>query len=134
MNLNQYTQKSIEAVKQTQSLALENGNQQIEQVHLLSALLDNPEGLCVSLLRQAGVSPETVLTRAQEEISRLPKVGGLQSDRLYLSRELDSAFTEAEAQAKKMKDEFVSVEHLMLALILKGDMKIKDIFRMAGLT
>ncbi len=134
MNLSQYTQKSIEAVKQTQSLALENGNQQIEQVHLLSALLDNPEGLCVSLLRQAGVSPETVLTRAQEEISRLPKVGGLQSDRLYLSRELDSAFTEAEAQAKKMKDEFVSVEHLMLALILKGDMKIKDIFRMAGLT
>ena len=134
MNMNQFTQKSIEALRDTQSIALENGNQQIEQIHLLDALVSKEDGLIPNLVKQSGASIENIKTLTDQAISFLPKVSGVQTDKLYLSRELDATFTEAEAQAKKMKDEFVSVEHLMLALFAKGDMKVKDIFRNAGLT
>jgi len=134
MNMNKLTQKSIEAIGDMQSAAIENGNQQIEQVHLLYALVSKPDGLIPDMIQQSGASADDIKRRAEQQISSLPKVSGVQSDRLYLSRDLDSAFTEAEAQANKMKDEYVSVEHLMLALFEKGDMKIKDIFRNAGLT
>jgi len=134
MNMNQFTQKSIEALRDTQSIALENGNQQIEQIHLLDALVSKEDGLIPNLVKQSGASIETIKTLTDQAISFLPKVSGVQTNKLYLSRELDAVFTEAEAQAKKMKDEFVSVEHLMLALFAKGDMKVKDIFRNAGLT
>ena len=134
MNMNQFTQKSIEALRDMQSAALENGNQQIEQVHLLHALISKEDGLIPNLITQSGVSIENIKALTDQAIASLPKVSGMQADKLYLSRELDAAFTDAESQAKKMKDEFVSVEHLMLALFAKGDMKIKDIFRNAGLT
>ena len=134
MNMNQFTQKSIEALRDMQSAALENGNQQVEQVHLLHALISKEDGLIPNLITKSGASAEELRTKTEAAISALPKVSGMQADKLYLSRELDAAFTEAEAQAKKMKDEFVSVEHLMLALFSKGDMKIKEIFRGAGLT
>ena len=134
MNMNQFTQKSIEALRDMQSAALENGNQQVEQVHLLHALISKEDGLIPNLITKSGASVEDLRTKTEVAISALPKVSGMQADKLYLSRELDAAFTEAEAQAKKMKDEFVSVEHLMLALFSKGDMKIKEIFRSAGLT
>ena len=134
MNMNQFTQKSIEALRDMQSAALENGNQQIEQVHLLHALISKEDGLIPNLITKSGASLEDLRAKTEAAISALPKVSGMQADKQYISRELDSAFTEAEAQAKKMKDEFVSVEHLMLALFSKGDMKIKEIFRGAGLT
>ena len=134
MNMNQFTQKSIEALRDMQSIALENGNQQIEQIHLLDALVSKEDGLIPNLVKQSGASIVNIKQQTEQAISSLPKVSGMQADKLYLSRELDAAFTEAEAQAKKMKDEFVSVEHLMLALFAKGDMKVKDIFRNAGLT
>ncbi len=134
MNMNQFTQKSIEALRDMQSAALENGNQQIEQVHLLHALISKEDGLIPNLITKSGASLEDLRAKTEAAISALPKVSGMQADKLYISRELDSAFTEAEEQAKKMKDEFVSVEHLMLALFSKGDMKIKEIFRGAGLT
>ena len=134
MNMNQFTQKSIEALRDMQSVALENGNQQIEQVHLLHALVSKDDGLIPNLITQSGVSIENIKALTDQAIASLPKVSGMQADKLYLSRELDAAFTDAESQAKKMKDEFVSVEHLMLALFAKGDIKIKDIFRNAGLT
>ena len=134
MNMNQFTQKSIEALRDMQSVALENGNQQIEQVHLLHALVSKDDGLIPNLITQSGVSIENIKALTDQAIASLPKVSGMQADKLYLSRELDAAFTDAESQAKKMKDEFVSVEHLMLALFAKGNIKIKDIFRNAGLT
>ncbi len=134
MNMNQFTQKSIEALQDMQSIALQNGNQQAEQVHLLYALVSKEDGLTRNLLTQMGVSPESVLSMTEEAINSLPKISGLQADRMYLSRELDAVFTQAEAEARNMKDEFVSVEHLMLALFAKADMKIKDIFRKAGIT
>ena len=127
--MNQFTQKSIEALKETQSIALQNGNQQLEQVHLLSALIASEDGLICNLLQKLGISVDYVRSLTDEAISSLPKVSGVQSDRLYASRDLDTALTEAEVQAKKMKDEFISVEHLMLALFTKADMRIKDIFR-----
>ena len=134
MNMNQFTQKSIEALQDMQSIAMQNGNQQVEGVHLLSALVSKEDGLIPNLITQSGISPETVKALADEAINSLPKVSGMQADKLYLSRELDGVLTEAEAQAKKMKDEYVSVEHLMLALFTKADMKVKDIFRKSGLT
>ena len=134
MNMNQYTQKSVEALRDMQSAALENGNQQVEQIHLLYALVSKEDGLIPNLITQSGTSTEQLKALTEQAISSLPKVTGVQADKLYLSRELDSAFNEAESQAKKMKDEFVSVEHLMLALFSKGDIKIKDIFRNAVLT
>lgn len=134
MNMNQFTQKSIEALRDMQSVALQNGNQQVEQIHLLFALVSKEDGLIPNLIAQSGTSAENVKALAEEAINSLPKVSGIQADKLYLSRELDNVFTDAEAQAKKMKDEFVSVEHLMLALFAKADIKIKDIFRKSGLT
>ena len=134
MNMNQFTQKSIEALRDMQSIALENGNQQIEQIHLLDALVSKEDGLIPNLVKQSGASIANIKQQTEQAISSLPKVSGMQADKLYLSRELDAALTEAEAQAKKMKDEFVSVEHLMLALFVKGDMKVKAIFRNTGLT
>ncbi|MBQ8409394.1 MAG: ATP-dependent chaperone ClpB [Clostridia bacterium] len=134
MNMNQFTQKSIEALRDMQSLALQNGNQQVEQIHLLSALVSKEDGLIPNLITQAGAAVGNVRTLTDEAIHSLPKVSGMQADKLYISRELDHVFTEAEAQAKKMKDEFVSVEHLMLALFAKADMKVNDIFRKSGLT
>ena len=134
MNMNQYAQKSVEALRDMQSAALENGNQQVEQIHLLYALVSKEDGLIPNLITQSGASTEQLKALTEQAISSLPKVTGVQADKLYLSRELDSAFNEAESQAKKMKDEFVSVEHLMLALFSKGDIKIKDIFRNAVLT
>ena len=117
-----------------QSIALQNGNRQIEQSHLLLALISNDEGLIPNLIKQAGIDCETVRSLAESALSSLPKESALQSDKLYLSRELDAALSAAEAQAKKMKDEYVSVEHLMLALFDKADIRIKDIFRRAGLS
>ncbi|MBR1990078.1 MAG: ATP-dependent chaperone ClpB [Firmicutes bacterium] len=134
MNMNKYTQKSLEALRDMQSAALENGNQQVEQLHLLYALVSKDDGLIPNIIKQSNGSAEDIRLRTQQAISSLPKVSGMQADKLYLSRELDATFTDAEAQARNMKDEYVSVEHLMLALFDKGDTKVKGIFRNAGLT
>ncbi len=134
MNFNQYTQKSLEAINDMQTLAVENGNSQLEQLHLLEALTAHRDGLICSLLQQAGASPDTLSTLTRRAIDALPRATGVQRDRLYVSHELEAVLTEAESQAKKMKDEFVSVEHLMLALFDKADSHVKDIFRQAGAT
>ena len=86
MNMNQFTQKSIEALRDTQSIALENGNQQIEQIHLLDALVSKEDGLIPNLVKQSGASIENIKTLTDQAISFLPKVSGVQTDKLYLSR------------------------------------------------
>ena len=91
MNMNQFTQKSIEALRDMQSVALENGNQQIEQVHLLHALVSKDDGLIPNLITQSGVSIENIKALTDQAIASLPKVSGMQADKLYLSRELDAA-------------------------------------------
>ena len=134
MDLNKFTQKSIEAVQQAQGLAVEYGNQQLGQEHLALALVNAGEGLIPELLRKAGASPEAVSAALEREVSRLPKVGGgTDPEKIYITRELEQALTEAEHQAEKMKDDFISVEHIMLGIIRKAQDNIKKILSDAGI-
>ena len=124
MNMNQFTQKSIEALRDTQSIALENGNQQIGQIHLLDALVSKEDGLIPNLVKQSGASIENIKTLTDQAISSLPKVSGVQTDKLYLSRELDAAFTEAEAQAKISK----------IAVDIQNEANIETLVKAKGFT
>ena len=129
MDLEKMTQKSIEALRAAQRVAQEYGNQQITQLHLLDALITQEGGLSAELLQKMGVDVEGMRRELRSEIDRLPKIGGaVDPERLYVSREANDALEEAQSQAGKMKDEFVSVEHLMLALILKADRDLKKLF------
>ena len=133
MDFNKLTQKSLDAVREMQSLALEYGNQRLEEVHLLAALLSDSAGLATNLIKQSGASAEAIHDAALDAIAKLPKVSGASSDRIYASRELEEVFTAAENEAKRMQDEYISVEHLMLGLFAKADINVKEIFRDAGL-
>ncbi len=118
MNFNNYTQKSLEAVQSAQNLAQSNGHQQLEQVHLLLALLGQEGGLIPQLLRKMDVTVESLEAAANTELRKLPSVrGSREADRFYITADVDATFTAAEEQAKAMKDEFVSVEHLFLGLL-----------------
>ena len=129
MDLEKMTQKSIEALRDAQRVAQEYGNQQITQLHLLDSLITQEGGLNAELLQKMGVNVEDMRRELRSEIDRLPKIGGaVDPERLYVSREANEALEEAQAQAEKMKDEFVSVEHFMLALILKADRDLKKLF------
>ena len=129
MNFNQYTQKSLEAVQAAQSLARDNHNQQMEQVHLLCALLDQENGLAPQLLKKMDVTVESLNAAAKAELGKLPRVSGSrEADKFYISADLDSTFTAAEAQAKAMHDEYVSVEHLLLGLMDSARGAIRDLF------
>ncbi|MBQ4042533.1 MAG: AAA family ATPase, partial [Clostridia bacterium] len=126
MNVQKLTQKSMEAVRSAQELAAENGNQQITQTHLLLALLRQPEGLIAEILRIMNADPDGLETEVSTDLSRVPKVAGSSSSQQYLSGELNEALTEAEKQAERMTDEFVSVEHLFLGLLMKPDRTLKQ--------
>ena len=118
MNFENYTQKSLEAVKYAQQLAVGNGQQQLEQIHLLGALLGQEGGLIPQLLRKMDIPVELLESAVREEMNRLPKVSGSrEADRFYISAGVDAAFSAAQDQAKAMRDEFVSVEHLFLGLL-----------------
>ena len=126
MNFKNYTQKSLEAVQSAQNLAVQNSHQQMEQVHLLLALLYQDGGLIPQLLRKMDITLESLEAAAQTELRKIPAVtGSREADRFYITADLDSTFSAAEEQAKNMKDEFVSVEHLFLALLdtAKGGVK-----------
>ena len=126
MNFKNYTQKSLEAVQSAQNLAVQNSHQQMEQVHLLLALLYQDGGLIPQLLRKMDITLESLEAAAQTELRKIPAVtGSREADRFYIAADLDSTFSAAEEQAKNMKDEFVSVEHLFLALLdtAKGGVK-----------
>ena len=134
MNMERLTKKSLEAMSTMQSVALENGNQQLEQVHLLYALLADKEGLPCSLFEKMGISPDTLRATLEAKISAMPKISGLSPDRLFLSRELDSALRRADAEASAMKDDYVSVEHLLIALFKEPDRVIKPFLSDTGAT
>ena len=127
MNIEKYTQKSTEAIRDARTLAVENGNQTLEQVHLLSALISDSDGLIPGLLKSMNANVSGMVSDLSAAISALPKVSGA-GDKMYMSGELDAAINEAEKKAAEMKDEFVSVEHLMMGLISKPDRKLRDIF------
>ena len=134
MNLNQFTQKSVEAVQAAQQMASARQNQQIEQEHLLLALLEQQEGLIPQLMQKAGVDATSLRQKLTAAVERLPQVSGSGAGQMYLSRDLEQALNEAEKIAREMHDEYTSVEHLMLGLFEKTDDTLRSLFREAGLT
>ena len=130
MNAEKYTKKSLEAIQGAQELAVSHNNQQIEQAHLLLALLQQEGGLIPQLLQQMGVTVESLTAAAEAEVDKLPGVtgSGRAADKFYISRAVDEVFTQAEQIAASMKDEFISVEHIFLAMLDKPDSAMKRLF------
>ena len=129
MNFNNYTQKSLEAVQSARDLAVQNNHQQMEQVHLLLALLRQDGGLIPQLLRKMDVTVESLEAAAAAELRKIPAVtGSRDADRFYITADVDAAFQKAEDEAKSMKDEFVSVEHLFLGLLETARGGVKTLF------
>lgn len=129
MDMRKYTQKSIEALEGAKRLAEENGNQELRQEHLVSALLE--DGLIPELLDKCGVKNLKEMTL--NAVATLPKVGGDTSG-MFISSNLDRSLAEAEKVAGRMSDEYVSVEHLMLGMLSKPSRAMSDLFRRSGLT
>ncbi len=131
MNANQFTQKSLEAIQSAQDLAQEYGSPQIEQCHLLYALLEQENGLVPQLLTHMGLTLPSFEAAVKDQVEKLPKVssGGRQAGRVYVSADFDKTLQKSEGVAKDMKDEYVSVEHLLLALADTAGRELKDLFR-----
>ena len=135
MNFSNYTQKSLEAVQWAQKTAIQNGHQQLEQVHLLLALLRQEGGLTPQLLRKMEVSVESLEAAVNQLLRKIPSVSGSRDmDRFYVSGDCDAVFTAAEEQAAQMKDEFVSVEHLFLGLLDAARAGVKELFETYRIT
>ena len=130
MNVQKFTQKTIEAVQLSQNLAEEHDNQQIEQCHLLLALLKQEDGLVPQLLTRMDVNVPSVTAAAKELIAKLPAVtgSGREAGKVYINRDVDAVFTEAEKIADSMRDDFVSVEHVFLGLLAKANGNMKKLF------
>ena len=133
MNFDKYTQKSLEAVQSAQQIAAENGNQQLTPDHLLSTLLAQENGLIPELINKCGADTGRLTREVNDIIAGFPKVSGASADRLYASSSLQQVFTEAESQCKKMQDEYVSVEHIMLGIIEHADQKLKEVLNRNGI-
>ncbi len=127
MNPEKFTQKSLEALQEAQSIAIRNQNSAIEQAHLLSALLTQESGLIPQIFTKMTIDPRELLARTDQVIAGYPKVSG--DVQQYLSQPFNRALVEAESQAKKMQDEYVSVEHLVMALLEMPDKDMKEVFR-----
>lgn len=136
MNLQKFTQKSVEAIQSAQSMMGELKNQQMEDIHVLLALMKQDGGLAPELFRHCGVDTAALTKRLTEEAEKLPKVsvGGFDPERIYVSRELDSAMNEAESISKNMQDSFVSVEHVILGIIRKPSSAMKGILSSFNIT
>ncbi len=135
MNPNKMTKKSIEAVQGAQDVSVSYQNNCVEQMHLLYALLNDEGGLCPQILTKTGVDASGVRTAALRFIEGMPRVSGSgrEAGKIYISPDLDKAFSEAEAMAERMKDDYVSVEHLLMALIEKADSGVSGIIKSFGI-
>ena len=131
MNTNQFTQKTIEAIQSAQSIAALHQNQQIEQCHLLLALLRQENGLIPQLLKKMGVTVESLDTAANAAVEKQPAVSGSgrDPDQIYVSRGMDRLLAQSEQEAKAMRDEYISVEHLFLALLETADDTVAPLLR-----
>ena len=131
MNINKFTQKSLEAVQRTEKLAYEYGNQQIDQEHLLYSLVTIDDSLILKLLTKMGVQENQFLNEVQSAIEKLPKVSGGQ---VYFSQDANKVLVSAEDEAKSMGDEYVSVEHLFLSMMKQPNRAVKELFKLYGIT
>ena len=129
MNFENYTQKSLEAVQSAQKIAQQNHHQQLEQLHLLLALLRQDGGLVPQLLKKMDVVPESLEAAASQALNRIPGVtGSVEMDRFYVSQDAADTLNDAENQANSMHDSYVSVEHLFLGLLDTAKGPVKDLF------
>ena len=133
MDTNRFTQKSLEALQAAQQLAQSYGNAQVEQVHLLDALLSQENGLIGQLMGKLGLNVQQVRTACESAVNRLPKISG-SNQQPYVTASLSQALTEAENQMKQMRDEYISVEHLFLGLLEKADSTIRPLFASLDIT
>ena len=135
MNLQKFTQKSLEALKDAQTLMASKGNSQITQEHLMLALIDGEGGIAADLIRRAGASVEVMRAELSSAVDESPRMtgGSVEADKIYISRELESALAAAETIASKMKDEYVSVEHIILGILDKPSDSMRKILKNAGL-
>src|SRR5262249_55003885 len=133
MDINRFTEKAQAAVREAQTLATRYSNQQIEVEHLALALLEQENGLVPNILNKAGVNVEALKQTFENEINRFPKVSGPSGplDQVYITSRLNKVFVAAEDEAKKLKDEYISVEHLLLAIIDEGGAAARA-FKTAG--
>jgi len=131
VNQNQFTQKSAEAINNAQSLALQYGNMQIEQAHLLYSLLSQEGGFLPRVLTSSGVDASGLQSAALALIEKQPRVSGpgREAGKVYISQDVDRALNQAEQEAKRLGDEYISVEHLLLALIEAPDSALKSLFK-----
>ena len=136
MNAQKFTKKALEAVQAAQSIAIENQNMQIMPEHLLYSLVDQEGGLIPQLLKKSGVDTDNMLALLDSAIGKIPAVSGSgrEPDKIYISPITDKIFNEAERLANSMRDEYVSVEHIMLAVFDHATDEIKNIFRTLGIT
>ena len=136
MNVQKLTEKSLEAIRSANELAAEYNHNAIEQLHLMHALVSQNGGLIPELLKKMGKDTESIKQAVTAKMKELPSVtgSGRNPESVYVSREADSALSEAEKQAGRMKDEYVSVEHLMLGLLETADRSLKEIFKTFNIT
>ena len=132
MNINKFTQKSMEAVQNCEKLAYDYGNQQIEQEHLFYSLLTLEDSLILKLLTKMEIGKELILNEAEQKLAGLPKVSG--GGQVYISNDLNKVLINAEDESRAMGDEYVSVEHIFLSLIKHADRTMKELFRQHGIT
>ena len=132
MNAQKFTQKSLEAVQTANNIALENNNMQIEQEHLLYALLTMDESLIAQLLKKMEKDPQAVAQAVKQQIDKMPGVtgSGREAGKIYIAQDVDSVLAKAEGIADSMKDEYVSVEHLMIALLENPNKNLREIFKL----
>ncbi len=134
MNMNQLTQKTREAIQRAQAIAVEYQHMQVDEEHLAMALTEDASGLIPQLLRQSGAGVDALQNLLKDALGRIPRVSGpgREADKVYISPDLDKALTNAEARAKQMKDEFISVEHVWLGMTSAPNAHMKDILRQIG--
>ena len=136
MNMNQFTQKSLAAIQGAQDIAVEHGNQQIEQEHLLLALLSDEQGFIPQLLSAMGMTVPSFAAAVTAQVEKLPKVsgGGREAGQVYIAQDVDKALKAAESTAQSMKDEYISVEHIFLGLLDCANRSLKELFRTYNVT
>ena len=131
MNINKFTQKSLQAVQNCERIAMDYGNQEIAQEHLLYALLTQDDSLIAKLMEKMGLDKNLIINRVEEAIQKRPKVQGGQQ---YVGQDLNKALIHGEDEAKAMGDEYVSVEHLFLSIMKYAGKEVKALFREMGIS
>ena len=135
MNAQKFTQKSLEAIQDAQNLALQHNSMQIEQEHLLAALLEQDNGLIPQLMKRMEIDADSLRREVENRIDRMPGVTGpgREPGKIYVSGDVDRALADAEQQAERMKDEYVSVEHVFLSLLEHPNQGLRELFRQFGI-